>query len=142
LKGKAVGDILESLEMIQKDAQNFKNERPVGVCTAVHRDDWTAARKHLITDPRNRETMKIIESSAFAICLDDNEPDSQMMSAKHLLLCNGTNRWFDKTCQLVVFKNGRAGFIAEHALIDATVVSRVLTEALAQVSEPQNAGGV
>lgn len=57
-------------------------------------------------------------------------PDSQMSSAQHLLLCNGTNRWFDKTLQLVVFANGRAGLIAEHALIDATVVSRVLTDAI------------
>lgn len=54
-----------------------------------------------------------------------------------LLLDEGTNRWFDKTLQFIVFKNGRAGLIAEHALIDATVVSRVLTDALALMASPQ-----
>ena len=51
-----------------------------------------------------------------------------------MLLDDGTNRWYDKTIQLIVFANGRAGLYAEHALIDATVISRILTDALTQIS--------
>jgi len=47
-----------------------------------------------------------------------------------LLLDDATNRWYDKTIQIIAFANGRAGIYAEHALIDATVISRILTDAL------------
>ena len=137
IKDQSIDQILKSLEFVQEDAKKFENEKPLAVCTAVHRDNWTAARKHLISNMGNKESMKIIESSAFAIVLDSNEPDSQMSSAQMLLLDEGTNRWFDKTLQFIVFKNGRAGLIAEHALIDATVVSRVLTDALALLTSPE-----
>ena len=60
-----------------------------------------------------------------------------MEAAQNLLLCDGNNRWFDKTLQLIVFENGRAGFIGEHSLIDATVVSRILTEALGQMAQAE-----
>ena len=137
IKDQSVDQILKSLEFVQVDAKKYEKEKPLAVCTAVHRDSWTAARKHLISNLGNKESMRLIESSAFAIVLDNNEPDSQMSSAQMLLLDEGTNRWFDKTLQFIVFKNGRAGLIAEHALIDATVVSRVLTDALALMTSPQ-----
>jgi carnitine O-acetyltransferase len=121
---------------IKEDAKNFPNERPVGLLTAVHRDVWTGARRHLLSDDNNKAQMAIIESSAFAICLDDHTPASQMEAAQNLLLCDGNNRWFDKTLQLIVFENGRAGFIGEHSLIDATVVSRILTDAMANLTQP------
>lgn len=50
-----------------------------------------------------------------------------------MILDDGTNRWYDKTLQIVVFKSGKAGLYAEHSLIDATVVSRILTDALAKI---------
>lgn len=54
-----------------------------------------------------------------------------------MILDDGSNRWYDKTLQIVVFKSGRAGLYAEHSLVDATVVSRVLTDALAKI-DPAN----
>ena len=137
IKDQSIDQILKSLEYVQEDAKKFATSKPISVCTAVHRDNWTAARKHLISNVGNRACLKLIESSAFAIVLDEHEPDSQMSSAQMLLLDEGTNRWFDKTLQFIVFKNGRAGLIAEHALIDATVVSRVLTDALALITSPE-----
>jgi carnitine O-acetyltransferase len=59
-----------------------------------------------------------------------------MNSARQLLLDDGTNRWYDKTIQLIVFANGRAGLYAEHALIDATVISRLLTDAMTEITVP------
>ena len=50
---------MKSLEFVQEDAKKFENEKPLSVCTAVHRDNWTAARKHLISNLGNKESMKI-----------------------------------------------------------------------------------
>jgi carnitine O-acetyltransferase len=80
--------------------------------------------------------MKAIESAGFAVCLDGHAPDSQTESARQLLLDDASNRWYDKTVQLIVFENGRAGLYAEHALIDATVISRLLTDALTLITGP------
>ena len=66
---------MKSLEFVQEDAVKFKH-LPLSVCTAVHRDKWTAARRHLISNAGNKKCMKLVESAAFAIVLDDNEPDS------------------------------------------------------------------
>ena len=126
-------EIMANLSWIKEDAKNH-SELPIGTLTAVHRDTWTKARSHLITKVQNIEALTVIESSAFAVCLDDHDPDSQTSSARQLLLDDGTNRWYDKTIQLIVFANGRAGLYAEHALIDATVISRLLTDALTNIT--------
>lgn len=76
LDDQTVGSLVKTFEHIKEDAKNFPNEKPVGVLTAVHRDVWTGARKHLISDLDNKATMAVIESSAFAVCLDDHTPGS------------------------------------------------------------------
>ena len=53
-----------------------------------------------------------------------------------MILDDGSNRWYDKTLQIVIFKSGKAGVYAENSLIDATVVSRVLSDALAKIEPP------
>lgn len=125
-------EIMAHLAWIKEDAQKH-TEAPLGTLTAVHRDTWTTGRENLIKKVENKDALLVIESSAFAICLDAHEPDSQTASARQLLLDDGTNRWYDKTIQLIVFANGRAGLYAEHALIDATVISRLLTDALQEI---------
>ena len=104
--------------------------------TAVHRNTWTSGRANLIKKVENKESLKVIESSAFAICLDNKEPGSQTDCAKSMILDDGSNRWYDKTIQLIVYKNGRAGLYAEHSLIDGSVITRVLTDSIAPIKGP------
>lgn len=133
-------DILANLAWIQNDAKNH-NEPPLGTLTAVHRDTWTTGRANLIKKVENKESLKVIESSAFAICLDEAEPDSQGNCARQMILDDGANRWYDKTLQLIVFANGRAGLYAEHALIDGSVITRVLTDSIGPIEGPVDEDG-
>lgn len=74
-------EIMAQLAWVKEDAKSHK-EPPLGTLTAVHRDTWTTGRANLIKKIENKEALKVVESSAFAICLDDHEPDSQTASAR------------------------------------------------------------
>jgi len=93
----------------------------VGVLTSDVRDRWTAAREQLLADG-NAEVLEAIQSAVLLLCLDDDEPLTNE-DVGRLLLHGGpaisNNRWFDKSLQLIVFGNGKAGLNGEHSLMDA-----------------------
>ena len=51
------------------------------------------------------------------ICLDDTEPYTRDEVGRALWHGDGRNRFFDKTLQFIVFKNGKAGFNGEHSMV-------------------------
>jgi Choline/Carnitine o-acyltransferase len=52
-----------------------------------------------------------IESAAFVLCLDSCSPVTRDEVARELWHGDGTNRWYDKSVQIVVFANGKAGMM-------------------------------
>lgn len=103
-------------------------EAPVGTLTSWHRDRWAQARARMLRHPRNRQALHAIESAAFVLCLDDARPSTLAEIGKGLLHGDGRNRWFDKSLQLIVFANGKAGLLGEHAMMDGMPVSRAVAE--------------
>merc|ERR1712150_267667 len=62
-----------------------------------------------------------LESGALLLCLDDETPQSKRQCAEllwHGGLSSGYNRWFDKSCQVIVSNNGKAGILGEHSMMD------------------------
>jgi carnitine O-acetyltransferase len=98
---------------------------PVGVLTSENRDNWAKTRELLLEDRFNRESLDIIEKAAFVVCLDDSSPVTRHDFSRHLWHGDGRNRFFDKSIQFIVFDNGRAGFLGEHSMMDATPTSRM-----------------
>ena len=93
----------------------------LGWLTSSHRDDWAAARKVLLESggPRAAPALEKLESAAFAVCLDDGAPVSKAESAWqfwHGGSRDGRNRWMDKSVQLIVTANGKAGLVGEHSM--------------------------
>eukprot|EP00668_Euglena_longa_P034592 GGOE01044416.1.p1 GENE.GGOE01044416.1~~GGOE01044416.1.p1 ORF type:complete len:645 (-),score=203.04 GGOE01044416.1:393-2138(-) len=104
----------------------------VGVMTSDERDPWTLARQQLVADG-NLETLEALQSSILLLCLDDEVPIGDEAVGRLLLHgapSTSNNRWFDKTFQMIVFRNGVSGVMGEHSLMDAspmfTMVSGVL----------------
>jgi len=71
-----------------------------------------------------------IERAAFVVVLDDenifydpNDPSKLDHWAHNLLHGNATNRWFDKSFNLIISRNGRMGINAEHSWGDAAVTA-------------------
>ena len=98
---------------------------PVGVLTADNRDHWTDAREALLqASSKNQQSLEKIESSMIVVCLDDTKPVSREAISSACWTGNGRNRFFDKQ-QLLVFENGRSGFLGEHSCMDGTTTLRL-----------------
>ncbi|KAF7346576.1 Carnitine acetyl transferase [Mycena sanguinolenta] len=86
---------------------------PVGVLTSDSRDNWTDARAALIAaNPANAASLEAIESAMIVVCLDDTKPITREEISTACWVGDGRNRFYDKH-QLIVFDNGRSGFLAD-----------------------------
>lgn len=95
----------------------------LGWCSAMDRDSWATARSDLLRETGVQEALTVLESGALLICLDTNVHAVSRESMGNLLLTGvGSNRWFDKSIQLIVSANGQAGLLGEHAMMDGMPV--------------------
>lgn len=95
--------------------------RPVGVLTSWGRSEWASAREQLVADG-NEELLERAEAAALTVCLDDHAPEKKADVARALWHGDGRNRYFDKPVQIVVFRNGKAGLVGEHSMMDGMPV--------------------
>lgn len=126
-----------ALDKIKEQAEKHqKTQLPIGILTTQNRDNWTDIRNEILKDPRNAESLKVIEKAAFVLNLDDYNPETVDDTCKTLLHGKGanvstSNRFFDKAFNVVIFPDGRAGLVGEHSGIDgypATVVTDIIWE--------------
>lgn len=88
---------------------------PVGIMTSENRDTWAQVRQKLESDSVNTDTLNAIDSSLFVVCLDYYSSPNDI-DKSHRNMFHGQearNRWFDKSIQLIVENNGRAGVNGE-----------------------------
>lgn len=101
--------------------------------TTANRDTWARTRKQLrMLSRRNQDSLAVVESALFVIVLDEDVPNTPTECAQ-ALLC-GRGRWFDKTLNLVVYANARAGLLVEHSPGDAPMASHMWECVLARES--------
>jgi len=113
----------------------------VGVLTATNRLDWSSSYSLLEADPTNKNILETISNALFIVCLDEESQNKsdvyrslkdqfrQMLTGSGSKF-NGTNRWFDKTLQVVVSLDGVCGVCYEHSVSEGIVPVQVLTEIL------------
>jgi carnitine O-acetyltransferase len=118
---------VQVLEQRLQQCVDLANARPLklelGWLTSSDRDDWAANRDALLEagGVEMEEALEKVQSGALMLCLDDEEPVSRTECA-HIML-HGVNpkdgeqkpcnRFFDKSIQLIVTKNGKTGFLGE-----------------------------
>ena len=116
---KAMKAILES----SYSAQKFS----IGNLTSQNRDTWARLRNHLIEiDPTNKTSLDKIEGALAIICLDQNEVGSGSAMFKSMLAGNPENRWFDKSIQLILSKDGQFAVNYEHSGVDGTTIGNLV----------------
>ncbi|THH31476.1 hypothetical protein EUX98_g2726 [Antrodiella citrinella] len=98
---------------------------PVGALTSDNRDTWTQTRADLIAiSAGNAKTLEAIESAMLLVCLDDYSPVTREEVSWGCWVGDGRNRFYDKH-QLIVFENGKSGFLGEHSCMDGTPTLRM-----------------
>ena len=101
----------------------------IGWFTGDNRDQWTDARITLERDPLNKHSLETIDNALFMVCLDtDTEintdtSDGANKASMHFM-ASDTNRWWDKSFQVIFSKNGVACVNFEHAWGDGVAILR------------------
>ncbi|XP_063044161.1 carnitine O-palmitoyltransferase 1, liver isoform-like [Engraulis encrasicolus] len=127
-------EIEQQMERIlADDSPPQPGEEALAALTAGDRVPWACAREAYFKHGLNRKALDSVEKAAFFVTLDDTEQaydadrplDSLSSYAKSLLHGNCHDRWFDKTFNLIVFKNGTMGLNAEHSWADAPIIGHL-----------------
>eukprot|EP00934_Nitzschia_sp_Nitz4_P004862 Nitzschia sp. Nitz4//scaffold40_size135432//49424//51514//NITZ4_003239-RA/size135432-snap-gene-0.126-mRNA-1//-1//CDS//3329551204//4852//frame0 len=123
-----VGDIEEQLQQCILLADAIPMSRPkLGCMTSNNRDDWARARETLIRLGGSimEDALEEVESGAIVLTLDDESPVSRQEFGTiywHGGPKSGSNRWFDKSIQIMVSNNGKCGILGEHSMMDGMVL--------------------
>jgi len=123
------------VDKVEQEAEDTVNQAP-GMFTALPRDDWARLRGDMMQDPRNSQTLMLMEKALFVVCLDTNTaPGGLTGLSVNLRDGNCHNRYYDKSMQIIVTENGRAGLCFERAAVDGSVAlgfaARLQRESLA-----------
>jgi len=104
-------------------------EFPLGALTTQDRDTWTTVREKLL-NAGNADQLHAIDSGYYVMALDDDSHgDGDLVPlCRSFLHGDGSNRWFDKSFELLINKNGKSCVNFEHAWGDGVAVLRYFIE--------------
>ncbi|TCO68298.1 choline/carnitine O-acyltransferase [Marinisporobacter balticus] len=100
----------------------------IGILTTMNRDQWADTREDLLKiDAQNKLHLEKIEKAIFVLCLEDQHTNTLEEASNMMLYGNGKNRWYDKSLQFIISKNGEIGVNMEHTGTDGSIMSRFTT---------------
>uniref|UniRef100_A0AAQ4RMV6 Choline/carnitine acyltransferase domain-containing protein n=1 Tax=Gasterosteus aculeatus aculeatus TaxID=481459 RepID=A0AAQ4RMV6_GASAC len=134
-------------QLLRIRAQSWKTDKePMGILTSEHRHTWGEAYNRLLRDKLNKESVRLIETGLFSLCLDSpvmrisDEKYASRKAAQVLhgggTFSNSGNRWFDKTLQFVVGEDGSWGLLYEAATAEGPPVANLLHHVLEYCEKP------
>ncbi|KAL3318411.1 hypothetical protein Ciccas_002919 [Cichlidogyrus casuarinus] len=125
----------------------LNSEELIPFLTAGERSHWAQTRIDFFSSGLNKESLSCIENAAFVVCLDNDEleistkdENATTLFARSMLHGTGCDRWFDKSFNIIVKKNARIGFNAEHAWSDAPVMGVMWEDILVEPQEYDHDG--
>lgn len=152
-RGKLTEDeIASQILFILSDAPCLPAKPPlIGLLTAEPRDKWARDREILLLDDQNQRNIELIEQALILLCLD--EPLTDIFNSQgfnggkfnghisgtrdetnmaHQMIHGGgsnfntSNRWFDKTMQIIVCNDGTWGLCYEHSPSEGIAVIQLM----------------
>lgn len=124
-------------EIIRDETPPCPGEEHLAALTAGSRIPWAEAREKYFKSGVNRTSLEAIEKAAFVLVLDEEEHQMGAESSDEFDACGraflhgkGYDRWFDKSFNLIVSKNGVVGINVEHSWADAPVSAHMFEHIL------------
>ncbi len=111
----------QALAKVLKDISHLTltNTTPVGAITTTERNNAAKIHTMLLQSSQNEKILQDIESALLVVCLDIGYK-GELAFCEALLKASGSNRWYDKSIQLILAEDGRIGFNLEHTGCDAS----------------------
>ncbi|TRY77592.1 hypothetical protein DNTS_024419 [Danionella cerebrum] len=123
-------EIEQQMERILNDTSEPQpGEELLAALTAGDRVPWAKARSQFFSQGKNKQSLDAVEKAAFFVTLDGSEQRYEE---------DNPVQWFDKSLNLIVFKNGTMGLNAEHSWADAPIVGHLWEHVLS--SDPVRLG--
>eukprot|EP00946_MAST-07B_sp_MAST-7B-sp1_P000496 g496.t1 len=110
-------------------------ERQIAALTSLPREQWAKIQEEHFSDGVNKISLREIERSLFVVVLDHGKHETLSERGAALFHGDGTNRWFDKSMQLIAFADGHIGLNAEHSWADAPVTGHMWEHVLCHESK-------
>ncbi|XP_030640601.1 carnitine O-palmitoyltransferase 2, mitochondrial isoform X2 [Chanos chanos] len=107
---------------------------PLGYLTSENRDVWAGLREKLLANG-NAETLALVDSALFCLCLDEDNMRDHIHISHNMLHGDGHNRWYDKSFSIILTKDGQAAINFEHAWGDGVAVLRFQNEVFKDTTE-------
>ncbi|XP_074122001.1 carnitine O-palmitoyltransferase 2, mitochondrial-like isoform X1 [Sminthopsis crassicaudata] len=107
---------------------------PLAYLTTEKRDRWAQLRQALL-DNGNQEALKKVETAIFSLCLDELPVQDLEQFTQIMLYGNGHNRWYDKSFNLILTKDGSAAINFEHSWGDVLTMLRFMKEVFQDSTE-------
>lgn len=136
----SVPELYGQLQQIMELAEDSKEYCPIGAFTTMNRDKWAEIHERLCSADINRESIECLNSSIAFFVIEEDSAKNLTEEAIMTMTGNGTNRFFDKCLQYVVYSNGRIGVNAEHSSSDATIPGRIWEYCLAMEKYTDDGG--
>ncbi|XP_026168064.1 carnitine O-palmitoyltransferase 1, liver isoform isoform X1 [Mastacembelus armatus] len=127
-------EIEQQMQRILADeSEPLPGEERLAALTAGDRTPWAKARETYFSRGKNKQSLDAIEKAAFFVTLDDTEQGYDAKNpvksldryAKSVLHGKCYDRWFDKSFNMIIFKNGTMGLNAEHSWADAPIIGHL-----------------
>ncbi|XP_046550844.1 peroxisomal carnitine O-octanoyltransferase-like [Haliotis rubra] len=120
---KTQPEFLHHLKAIQEKCDKMPPGPAIGNLTTDDRTEWAKMRSRLIAkNPKNYENLEKIQQSVFLIDLTDESPADESQLAWLGLGGNADNKFFDKSLNISVHKNGLICSNCDHSPFDAMVL--------------------
>ncbi|UJR25276.1 hypothetical protein I4U23_006628 [Adineta vaga] len=134
------------MKYLCEDLNDEENKYPLGYFTADKRDRWAVVRDHMEKlSQHNKQVFKEIDSSIMVVCLDEDDPSklhknltkeqrARYISGKYLCY-NASNRWYDKSFNMIMLSDGTLGLHCEHSWGDGVALLRFCNDIDQNVNE-------
>ncbi|WP_158231904.1 MULTISPECIES: choline/carnitine O-acyltransferase [unclassified Sporosarcina] len=123
------GEIYQSREIATAIERTFQEEQSeganVGIFTTAKRDEAAKIYDQLTVSKVNADHLQAIADSLIVLSMDEESSNSE--EAIENLMLNGTNKYFDKTIQVILTNKGELGYSIEHSSVDGTTIFAVIS---------------
>ena len=123
------GEIYQSSEIAKAIEKAFQEESSeganVGIFTTANRDEAAKIYDQLTVSKVNADHLQAIADSLIVLSMDEESGSSE--EAIENLMLHGTNKYFDKTIQVILTEKGELGYSIEHSSVDGTTIFAVIS---------------
>ena len=127
--------ITAMIKYLVEDLNENENKYPLGYFTADRRDRWATIREQMEKlSEHNQQIFQTIDRSIMVLCLDEDDPTQFHQSlnkqqraeyiAGRYLCYNASNRWYDKSFNMIMLSDGTLGLHCEHSWGDGVALLR------------------